>query len=81
MAGATRAETAGLAIALALDARGAGAELGAYEAGTNGEFAGGVPRSDLDYVVAAAQTAVGERFIPAEARRGLQVARIYSRRG
>ncbi len=80
MAGASRAETAGLALALALDASGAGAELHAFEAGTAGGNPA-EPQSTLDYVVATAQAAIGERFIAAEIRRGLQVARIYSRRG
>lgn len=81
MAGATPAEAAGLALALALDDRGGAAELVTY--GTGGALTSLVepPRSDLDYVVAAARAAIGEPFIAAEARRGLQVARIYSRRG
>lgn len=80
MTEASPAEEAGLAIALALDERAAAAELGGYEDGSVA-IDTSAPRSDLDYAVGAAHAAIGQPFSPVEARRGLRVARIYSRRG
>ncbi len=78
---ATPAELAALACALALDRSGVAAELGAdRETAAPGE-AVSPQNAHIARALAAAQQAIGSTFSPADVRRGLQVARIYSRRG
>ena len=81
LSGATPAELAALACALALDSNAASAELGAYRETAGSSAAETPPNAHIAAALAAAQRAIGSTFSPAEARRGLQVARIYSRRG
>ena len=75
-ADAAPADIAVLAVVLALDATGAGVELGSY-----GDTAGQPPAGPLSSALAAAREVIGTPFSIAEGRRGLKVARIYSRHG
>ena len=75
---ATPAELAGLAVALALDGTGSAIDLGAYRDDAD-------PRPDVASddpgprrALGAAQQAIGRSFTAADARRGLQVARLYA---
>ena len=79
LTGATNAELAALAVGLALDGNGAAAELGRYRDGIAGPESQAGSASLLGQALAAAQEVIGEHFTAAEARRGLDVARLYSR--
>ena len=81
LSNATPAELAALACALALDRSGAAAELGGYRDAAAASDGAVAPNAHIARALAAAQQAIGSTFTPADARRGLQVARIYSRRG
>jgi hypothetical protein len=78
---ATPAEFGGLALGLALDGSGVGAELTGLEAEAEDGQPQAQSQGELARALAAARQASGRAFTPAEARLGLQVARSYGRRG
>ncbi len=79
LTGATPAELAALATALALDGNGAAAEIGRYRDGVAEPDVQAGSASLLGQALSTAQDVIGERFTAAEARRGLDVAKLYSR--
>ncbi len=78
---ATPATLGSLAWALALDGTSAGSELDAFESDVSKGNAAMDQGSDLARSFAAALSAVGQEVSIQDARRGMAVARSYSRRG